>query len=180
VVTEDPALVDAGQRPDALHAEWQTANTLRAEARAIAEKLCQPIPEEIVCEGSFWAGCTETETDIEGNKVRQAREILDSANTLRQIEIGGLHCDGRTTFGKKLKRMIETAKSYEAAREAAIEKSGFFDHRERAVMAGIELGNLAHEVAEIEPRTMAGVAVQARALCAYAEAEDKWDDITQR
>jgi hypothetical protein len=38
------------------------------------------------------------------------------------IARGNLSCDQRMTFGKKIRKMIETAEKYEAEREAAIEQ----------------------------------------------------------
>jgi hypothetical protein len=56
-----------------------------------------------------------------------------------------------------------------------IERSGLNDHLERVYITATRLQEIAREVAEIEPLTMAGAAIQARALCAYAAAEDGHD-----
>ena len=74
-----------------------------------------------------------------------------------------------------MRRQIEVAKKYEAERLAVIERSGLNDHLERVFRAATGLQELAREVAELEPLTMAGVAIQARALCAYTAAEDDHD-----
>jgi hypothetical protein len=84
---------------------------------------------------------------------------------------GNLYCDRRTTFGKKLGKMIETAEKYEAERQAAIEQSGLPDAMARQREAAYEIEKLAYETIKIEPQTMAGVLIQARVLTAYAEVE---------
>jgi hypothetical protein len=84
---------------------------------------------------------------------------------------GNLYCDRRTTFGKKVVRLIELAEKYEAERAAAIEQSGLREAMARHWEAAYEIEKLAYETVEIEPQTMAGALIQARALTAYAEAE---------
>lgn len=171
VVTEHPGLMDAGQRLDALQSEWRTADALRLEAKALAEKLCPPVPEELFADGVWFAGCTEYQQDAEGKVLYHEPRILDSARIELAIERGNLIASKRTQFGKKVHALIKTAKKYEADRDAAIDQSGLLDCKERALRAAVALDELAREVAAIEAMTMAGVSVQARALCAYAEAE---------
>jgi hypothetical protein len=110
--------------------------------------------------------------DEDGKKYAQLpREILNSEKTKAAIARGNLHCDRRTTFGKKLGKMIETAEKHEADREAAIERSGLRDAMARQWEAAWEIEKLAYEARDIEPQTMAGVLIQARVLSAYAEVE---------
>jgi hypothetical protein len=86
-----------------------------------------------------------------------------------------MYAPKRTKFGKRMRGLVEIAKKYEDERLAVIERSGLNDHLERVRLAALALQELAREVAEIEPLTMAGAAIQARALCAYAAAEDGYD-----
>jgi hypothetical protein len=99
------------------------------------------------------------------------RQILNSDETKAAIARGNLICNRRTKFGRNLVRLIETAEKYETERVAAIERSGLDDACERQYLAAIEIEKLAFEAFEIEPRTMAGALIQARALNACAETE---------
>jgi len=185
-LSELPELIDAGQRLDVLRAEWMAADAARLAARAIAESTVPPVPEEIVCKGAFWAGCTEEETDVEGKSLpailiknedgtarihELPKWIVRSAALREQTTNGRIYCDGRTKFGKKVKRMIAVAERYETERAAAIEKSGLTEATTRLNFAWVEIDRLAREVAEMQPRTIAGAAVMARALSAYVETE---------
>jgi hypothetical protein len=184
-VQEDPAILALGDRIEPLLAAYRNAAEDRLKARANAEATCPTVPEELVCKGVFWRGFTETECDVEGKEIRilllddedgkkyaqLPREILNSEKTKAAIARGNLHCDRRTTFGKKLGKMIETAEKHEADREAAIERSGLRDAMARQWEAAWEIEKLAYEARDIEPQTMAGVLIQARVLSAYAEVE---------
>jgi hypothetical protein len=70
---------------------------------------------------------------------------------------------------QRVKRLTEVAQCYEAEREAAIDRSGLPDARCRMFQAYQEVDGIARDVAEIEPRTLAGAAIMARVLCAYSE-----------
>jgi hypothetical protein len=172
---EDPAIVAIGDRIEPLLVAYRSAAEDRLKARADAEASCPAVPEELVCNGPFWAGCTESECDVEGKEIwrgdRRPWQILHPTYTKAAIARGNLYCDRRTTFGKKLVKMIETAEKYEAAREAAIERSGLDDARECQHFAAWEIAKLAYETVKIEPQTMAGALIQARVLAAYAEVE---------
>jgi hypothetical protein len=62
-ITERPELIDAGHRLDALQAEWQTAQALRLEARAVAESLVPPLPEDLIHYGPPMLGI-ERQVDV--------------------------------------------------------------------------------------------------------------------
>jgi hypothetical protein len=183
LVQEDPAIVVLGERIDPLLAAYRNAAEDRLKALANAEANCPAVPEELVCEGAP-CGYSVSECDVEGKEIlhdvfsmdgtkraRLPRQILNSEKTKAAIARGNLHCDRRTTFGKKVVRLIETAEKYEAEREAAIERSGLADIWERQYLAAIEIEKLGFEAFEIEPWTMAGALIQARALNACAETE---------
>jgi hypothetical protein len=74
-----------------------------------------------------------------------------------------------------MRGIIEIARKYETEWLEACKQSGIDDCVERVYLATVGLRKIVDEVAEIEPLTMAGVAIQARALCAYAEAETDYD-----
>jgi hypothetical protein len=125
-----------------------------------------------------------SEVDVEGKEIlhnvfsmdgkkcaRLPRQILNSEETKAAIARGTLICNRRTKFGRNLVKLIETAEKYETERESAIERSGLDDARERQYLAGIEVQTVAFGAFEIEPLTMSGVLVQARALNACADTE---------
>jgi hypothetical protein len=132
IVQEDPAIIALGERIGPLVATYRSAAADRLKARAAAEANCPAIPQDIVCNGVYWAGCTDSERDVEGREIvgergygRRPRRILNSDETKAAIARGNLICDRRTRFGKKIVRLIGTAEKYEAEREAAIEHQAY-------------------------------------------------------
>jgi hypothetical protein len=183
LVQEDPAIVALGERIEPLLAAYRNAAEDRLKARAVAEANCPAVPEELVCEGAP-CGYSVGEVDVEGKEIlhnvftkdgtkywRLPRQILNSEETKAAIARGNLYCNRRTKFGKKLVRLIETAEKYETERAAAIERSGLDDAMTRQLEVAYEIEKLAFEAFEIEPRTMAGELIQARALNAFADTE---------
>jgi hypothetical protein len=183
LVHEDPAIIALGERIEPLLAAYRNAAEDRLKARANAEASCPAVPEELECEGAP-CGYSVSECDVEGKEIlhdvfnmdgtkraRLPRQILNSEETKAAIARGNLYCNRRTKFGKKLVRLIETAEKYETERTAAIERSGLDDAMTRQFEAAYEIEKLAFEAFEIEPRTMAGALIQARALNACAETE---------
>jgi hypothetical protein len=176
-VPEDPAIIALGERIEPLLAAYRSAAADRIKARANAEAISPAVPEELVCKGPFWAGCTERERDLEDKQVwpedrrLPPRDLFDSKQAKRMVAQGNLHCDRRTKFGKDTARKIQIAERYEADRAAAIEHSGLSAAISNQFEAAYAIEELAREAAEIEPRTMAGAIIQARALAAYAEVE---------
>jgi len=172
---EHPDLVAAGQRLVVLQAEYQEADALRSNAIAVANALAPRVPDEIVVRGPqclFWACCTDELRDIEGKIVERGVHIIDSRMLTERIDKGYVTADGRTKFGKKCRSLIAIAQKYEAERDAAIEQSRLQEHQARVYWAGYEIKKLAREVAEIEPQTIAGVAVLARFQCAFEALEE--------
>ena len=174
VITERPELIDAGRRLDALHSEWQAAQSLRVEARTVAESLVPPLPDELIHYGPPTLGI-ERQCDVEGRPKYDEPSIVDSIGLQTAIDDGRVYAPKRSKYGKHMRHLIEVAKKYEAERSAAVERSGLNDQLERVYAAAIGLQEIAREVAEIEPLTMAGAAIQARALCAYSDAEEDHD-----
>jgi hypothetical protein len=172
LVQEDPSIIALGEQIEPLLATYRGAAADRLKARADAEAGCPAVPEKLVCNGPFWAGCTESECDVEGREIsRPPRQILHSEQTKAAIARGNLYYDRRTRFGKEIVRLIDTAEKYEAQRAATIEQSGLPEAITRHWEAAYEIEKLAYEASELEPRTMAGAVIQARVLTAYAEVE---------
>jgi hypothetical protein len=147
---------------------------LRLEARAVAESLVPPVPDEIICLGPPFPG-VDYQCDVEGHPIYKRPRIFISAPLQAALDDGSLYAPKRTKFGKRMRGIIEIARKYETDCLEASRQSGIDDCVERAYLASTGLQCLAREVAEIEPLTMAGAAIQARALCAYAAAEDRHD-----
>jgi hypothetical protein len=175
VVVEDPKIIALGEQIGPLLDAYRNAVVCRSQARAIAEANCPTVPDELVCKGPFWAGEADRERDVEDKDVwpaeflgpdgktcvRPPRLIFDSVRAKASIARGNLQCDRRTSFGKRLVKMIEAAERHETGREAAIEQSGLGPAKARLYFAGAELEQLAYDAATREPVTGAGLLVQA-------------------
>jgi hypothetical protein len=185
---EDVRLLALGERIDPLLEAYRAAIARKAIARALAEGLCPPVPDELVCKrGPYdWA---EVEQDVEGKEIhptnyisedgktygRMPRYILKAEELQGAIDCGNLYAPKRTKFGKKIHAQIKTAKEYEANREAAIERSGILQAASELRHAAYDIEHLAYRVREIEPLTMVGVTIVGRTLDAYGEAEHDLD-----
>ncbi|MET4117844.1 hypothetical protein ABIB85_004472 [Bradyrhizobium sp. JR1.5] len=177
---EHPALLDAGRRLDGLVDAFTAAQPKLAAAKDLARSLVPDVPEEIVCHSHFWGGCAYEVRDVDDTplssgvvvdadgKARPARPtmIIHSTGLRKLIKDGQIRCDGRTGFGKQVKRIIAAAERYDGDRAAAIERSGLRDAQEALYSAYRAIDDLAREVAAIEPKTGAGAVVLARVLCA--------------
>ncbi|MBR0916452.1 hypothetical protein AB7008_37280 [Bradyrhizobium sp. 521_C7_N1_3] len=161
-------LLDAGRRLDGLIEEFKAAAARLADATALARTRVPDVPEEIVCDSREWSDCwydycdvdgkdfpTETYVDDHGKTKWRPRLKFVDADRLRAFA-KEIRCDGRTAFGKRVKRMIAAAEQYESDRAAAIERSGLPEAQEAAFLTSQAIDNLAREVAAIEPKTSAG------------------------
>jgi hypothetical protein len=187
-LSEDANLLALGEQIAPLLNAYRAAAERKREARATAEALCSPVPDELVhqCKDfEYWGGCIEDEVDVEGKKIwppnylgadgktyaRRARGIL-KANLMKDAIAGGnLNGDRRSRQGREMRRLIEISEKYEAERAAAIERSGVLEAANELCNSAVDIEMLAYEVRELEPVTMVGVMIQARALAAHAEAE---------
>lgn len=183
---EHPLLLEAGQRLDGLVEAYTAATARLAEATALARTLVPDVPEEIVAYSHFWSGCTYEVRDVDDKPLSSGlvayadgktwpappKKIIDSTGLRSLIKAGRIQCDGRTSFGKAVKRKIALAERYENERARALERSELPEAREAAFFASKAIDDLAREVAVIEPKTHAGAVVFARVLVAYAAIED--------
>ncbi|MET4283583.1 hypothetical protein [Bradyrhizobium sp. LA6.12] len=184
---EHPALLDAGRRLSALVDAFTAAQAKLAEAKTLARSFAPDVPEEIVCYSNFWGGCSYEVRDVDDEPLSSGlvadangktwparpKKIIDSTALKNLIKVGQIRCDGRTSFGKAVKRKIALAERYESERAEAIERSGLREAMEASFLASMAIDGLASEVAAIEPRTQAGAVVLARVLCAYVSTEDR-------
>ena len=86
-------------------------------------------------------------------------------------ENGPVWAPRRSKLGKRIRKLIEIAKKYEAEREAAITQSGLREAIDELQWAATDLESLAWDIRGIKPSTMVGVMIQARALVAHGEAQ---------
>ena len=190
VADEDANLLALAGQIDPLLTTYRVAKERKREARAMAEAILPPLPNELVVDPRWerrlqWAGCTAREVDVEGNEIwppdyvgadgktyaRTPREILKADLIKDAIARGNLLASRRTKHGKEVSRIIKIAESYEAARDAAIERSGIIKASEELSHSATDLEMLAYEVRKHQPVTRIGVAIIARVLSAHAEAE---------
>ncbi len=190
--TEDANLLALGERIDPLLSAYRAAVQRRREARAIAEKLCPQMPDELVQKPEDridGADITRREIDIEDAPVhaqnfvgvdgriyaRRDREIIQSELLEKAFANGDLP-GPRTRWARgrqaeQLRKKLAIAKKYESERDSAIATSGIREACDQLRSAADEIELLAYEVRKIESATMVGVLIQARALSAYHEAE---------
>ncbi len=169
---EDPALIALGERIEPALVEYRARAERHRSARALAESLVPQVPPEMIPEHSVtWLGYRNFQCDVEGKTLYHEKRIIEASLLEDAIEDGSLYAPKRTKAGKKVHSLIKTAREYEAARETAIERSGVQDAAAERDNSAFELERIARAVVDIDPLTMAGVLIQARALSAYAEAE---------
>jgi hypothetical protein len=114
LVQEDPAIIALGERIEPLLVAYRNAAEDRLKARARAEASCPAVPDELVCKGTFWAGCTESERDVEDKDIlhtvfsedgehhwREKRQILDSKSTKAAIARGSCIAIGERRSARK-------------------------------------------------------------------------------
>ncbi|MCK1507198.1 hypothetical protein [Bradyrhizobium sp. 18] len=183
---EHPLLIQAGRRLEGLVETYQAATARLAQATALARSLVPDVPEEIVAYSHFWGGCTYEVRDVDDKPLSSGvvvdadgktwpvrpKKIIDSTGLRNLIKAGRIQCDGRTSFGKAVKRKIALAEQYENERARALERSGLPEAREAAFFASMAIDDLTREVTAIEPKTQAGAVVLARVLVAYVAIED--------
>jgi len=183
----EPSLLALGEQIDPLLNAYRAAVERKREARALADALCPPLPDELVRspKGELASWCAEREVDVEGNGVwppnyvgadgktyaRIPRGILKADLIKKAIASGEVNASRRSKRGKEIWRLIGVSEKYEAERAASIERSGVLEAANELHNSAVDIETLAYEVRKHEPATMIGVMIQARALAAHAEAE---------
>jgi hypothetical protein len=185
---ENANLLALGQQIDPLLSVYRAAAERKREARAMAEALCPSLPDELVVKPKDrlrWAGCAEREIDVEGKSVwppdytgadgktyaRFPREVLEGNLIKEAIARGNVYASRRTKRGKEVWKLIDISEKYEAGRKAAIERSGVLEAAHELRRSAVDIEMLAYELRKIEPATMIGTLIQARALVAHSEVE---------
>jgi hypothetical protein len=166
---ENPELLALGEQLRQTLTDFHAATARKAEARDKAERLCPPVPNDIVVDepSRLCASYTEFETDVEGNEREQERRIIVSAQARQAVRNGYFSASRRTKAGREFWHKVAVAEQYEAQRAAAIEEAGLNAAMEAEHWAAVAVERIARKIGDIEPRTMAGVVILARALIAF-------------
>lgn len=172
VVREYAAVLAIGDQIGPLVASYRAADAARLDARAWAEKLSPPIPPELLLPpGHPWRACGDEVRDAEGNRPEPETYLADDGKRYGRMPVkvfnskitrAYLQEHGLKHEGPRLRRLIARAEKYERQRLSAIQVSGIRAAVDRLEAVRWKINNLAHEAAELNPRTWAGVAIFAR------------------
>jgi|SRR5712664_1618080 len=179
LISESPKLIALGEEIAPRLEKYRAAVQRRLVARATPWPT---VPSEIVLTTrkgrDLYDGCYAPETDIEGKEVcPEPKNDRHSLPPRRLLKAGPLkefvikyNVRPRTKWGRELKKIIAVAEKYEEACETAIRASGINDAGRAVRNSAYDLQTLAWELKQVQPRTMAGALIYARAILAYDEA----------
>jgi hypothetical protein len=184
---ENPKLIELSEQIEPLRSSYRAASERKQIARAMAEQLCPRVPEDLVCKNEdqiTFAGCAEDERDVEGNRIYRRfagkdgsilsgppRQILKAERIRERIAGNDLPISPRTKLGTRVRAILQLSDKHEAERQAVIDHSEIVKATHEARLAACDIETLAWRIREIEPLTMAGTVVLARALAAFGECE---------
>ena len=182
---EDPRIIELGEKIDPLLRSYQYWAAREVEAYATYLRLRPPIPEELLTahkQYSFISDCRAEESDCRGFKecetyigddgreyANRPRHILKS----KPLRIFIIERDlGRSTkWERDIRRLARLAASYERAVQEALVESDYDNIENKQRSASYELEQLVYDLRELEPNTISGALIFARALTAFQEAE---------
>lgn len=167
---ESPELLALGERLHPALTSYREAAAAKVAARAHFERLKPMLPDElIVPEGADnFSELSAVEFDpFLSREAEPHRRIYD----WRRVSIYIISRDvaGTTRRGRQLRRVARLARRYEAAMEAAIWTSGYYDAEEEARCAAEAVCDLAVPLLQHTPVGMAGFAILAKAMLAVEE-----------
>jgi hypothetical protein len=182
---EDPRILELGAKIDPLLQAYKSWTAREPEAYAIFQRLCPPVPDDLVTahekypslrdcrvEEQDCRGFPEPTTYIGSDGKRYAtppRRILDSK--LLRIRIIKFDVGRTSKIGRETRRLARLAMSYERAKQDAISESDYANIENERRWAAGNLLNLAYDLRKLEPKTPLEIAIYARALVAFEEAE---------
>ena len=165
-VNEDPALLSLTRDLDRAGARARSTVERLAAAEAIYDARKAGVPADLVFD-RWTPECrileAKTETRYNGkltNPTARGRFIVDAAS-LRELVA---QADGRTRFGKRVRRMLKVAEPYEADLAALEQRLGLPDLTAEQSNAERDQHLVVERIVKTEARTMAGLALKARAL----------------
>ena len=97
LVQEDPAIIALGERIEPLLVAYRNAAEERLQARTAAEASCPAVPEELLIQGTFLAGCTVSECDVEGGEILHDVFSMDGTKSAANSQFRGnesRYCSG--------------------------------------------------------------------------------------
>jgi hypothetical protein len=175
--TENARLVELGREIDRLAVTFIEAAKKRDAALARCLDIYPSTPEELVRHYGHrdLLHCADVEYDLNNERIingpqdMAGRKVLIS--NLLKAEIIAYQVSRHTKEGKRLRRLARLAKQYEDAKEAARKQSGFDEADGAYYAAAHAIEEAAYEIADIEPTTMRGVLIYARAIKAFGLTE---------
>jgi hypothetical protein len=173
-------LLAIGDQLSGLLDTYRSALKRRDESVALFERLCLPIPADLLLPPPSpqmrWADyCEITRENINfltGKRIDDKRVYDAKALKIHIIQQG---VPRTTKEGRRLRRLARIASQFEAKRDAALKVSGYLDADEACSDAAYEIERLA--VASVKaplPRTRHGVEVLARLTSAIGELADEF------
>lgn len=168
---ENPDLILIGGKIEGARNAYEAASAELAAARARYEVLKPAAPDDLVVTypDPFARDYAEPETDLDNNRIgygppgsRETKEIIRSYHLERGMEA----TDGRTTKGRRIKRLLPIAHQYEQDIETAKEQSGWQEAWKAFYLARRDLMTLAETAIAADALTMEGVEIKAKAILA--------------
>jgi hypothetical protein len=176
-LAELPEILQIGADLAAAERAFDAAFETKRQARALAEQLCPPIPEELIVApwDRYWQldPTKRDEIDIEGKTVWPAGP---KARPRQIVAASGLRIDvqdhrPRTKLGKLARRLLKVAEEHEQGRENARQQSGLVEAEHAVSQAEVALQVVAFQADKAPAATLAGVTIKARAMLAQARAD---------
>lgn len=168
---EVPEIIEIGQRLHGLLEAARAAEARKAEARAIYESSKPAVPKQLVVgRGEHpWRDTTEDEVDVDNQMIPDngrfpARRIYRSRNLKAFLVRWG--DDLQPDDAKRLRKLARIARRHERADAEALALSGYMDRKAGLRQANEALDEQVDRLLELEPVTMAGLVVYARAISA--------------
>lgn len=178
-IAEAPELLAIGDQLPSLLDTYRSALKRRDESVALFERLCLPIPAELVLppaspqmRWSEYQPITRENVNFLTCKRIDDKRVYD-AKALKVHIIQ--HDVPRTTKeGRRLRRLARIATKFERDRDAALKACGYLEHDEACSDADYDLLKLARAiVAAPMPRTAQGVGIVALMMSAMGDLMDE-------
>ena len=174
-ITEAPELLAIGDQLPGLLDTYRSALKRRDESVALFERLCLPIPAELVLppaspqmRWSEYQPITRENVNFLTCRRIDDKRVYD-AKALK-IHIIQQEVPSTTKEGRRLRRLARIAGKFEKDRDAALMACGYLECEEAVSDAGYDLHKLARAtIAAPLPRTPLGVAITARMVSAFGE-----------
>lgn len=174
-IIEAPELLAIGDQLSGLLDTYRSALKRRDESVALFERLCLPIPAELVLPPPSpqlrwvdYQAITRENVNFLTCKRIDDKRVYDSKAL--KIHIIQREVPSTTKEGRRLRRLARIATKFEKDRDAALSACGYLECEEAVSDAGYDLHKLARAtIAAPLPRTPLGVGIVAQAMSAFGE-----------